>query len=355
VKSIIGLKKEVSKLNPTNKKLFNRFFSVTETVGRLKAPKSMFGYIEKNFGSIKKVEKQKIVKTFNKLSFEGALFNELRANRPIEAKTTVDIHKLIDKNLGDPFCKPLKMTPADVFGRIKGKKCITASNFAKYDGWHGLVVFDKHNPLKVNKAEILDYLNTAELWIKKVHCRDKQANYPFILWNCLWKAAGSIIHGHLQLIVTKQQHYSKIESLRKVWTDYSKEYNSDYFEDLFKAHKSLGLGVKKGKLMIFSSITPVKEKESWIVSEKFNSAHKETIAGTILSFLKMGVSSFNLGSVFPPLDKQEKWTKFPVVTRILDRGQLSNKTSDIGGMELYGANVVASDPYKVFKKIKSSL
>ena len=35
-------------------------------------------------------------------------------------------------------------TPEDVFGRIRGRHCITASNVAKYDGFHAVVIFDPY-------------------------------------------------------------------------------------------------------------------------------------------------------------------------------------------------------------------
>jgi len=64
--------------------------------------------------------------------------------------------------------------------------------------------------------------------------------------------------------------------------------------------------------------------------------------------------SFNIGIIFPPLNKDEGWEDFPVIARIVDRGKLSNKTVDVGGMEMYArSNVIETDPYKVFEKIKS--
>ena len=35
------------------------------------------------------------------------------------------------------------------------------------------------------------------------------------------------------------------------------------------------------------------------------------------------------------------------MVRILDRGGLETRTSDIGGMELFAESVVASDPFEV--------
>jgi hypothetical protein len=50
----------------------------------------------------------------------------------------------------------------------------------------------------------------------------------------------------------------------------------------------------------------------------------------------------------PPLAPDgEDWRRFPPIARIVDRGDASNKTSDMGAMELYAASVIATDPYQV--------
>jgi hypothetical protein len=55
----------------------------------------------------------------------------------------------------------------------------------------------------------------------------------------------------------------------------------------------------------------------------------------------------------PPIGKEGG--TIPVVTRIVDRGDIFKVTSDFGGMELYGSNVIASDPYAVFREIERRL
>jgi hypothetical protein len=52
--------------------------------------------------------------------------------------------------------------------------------------------------------------------------------------------------------------------------------------------------------------------------------------------------------MLPPLaSTPESWAGFPVVVRIVDRGSLETRTSDIGGMEMFAESVVAADPYAV--------
>jgi hypothetical protein len=66
----------------------------------------------------------------------------------------------------------------------------------------------------------------------------------------------------------------------------------------------------------------------------------------------LGVRSFNVGMLLPPVDEtEESWDGFPVVVRIVDRGNLETRTSDIGGMEMFAEAVVAADPFAVHQAL----
>jgi len=60
------------------------------------------------------------------------------------------------------------------------------------------------------------------------------------------------------------------------------------------------------------------------------------------------MQSFNLAIGLPPLAAvEEDWSGFPMLARLVDRGDPLNRTADIGAMELYAASVIASDPFRV--------
>jgi len=46
--------------------------------------------------------------------------------------------------------------------------------------------------------------------------------------------------------------------------------------------------------------------------------------------------------------------RFPVLARLVDRGDPGNRTCDIGSMELYAASVIASDPFVVARSLQES-
>src|SRR4051794_4821123 len=147
-RTIVNLPRLVEQLSPPDRERFDRILHVSQSVGELVAPESMHAWIEKLFGSVEAVEHQVIVKTTNLVTLEGTLFNALRASRPFESTHSNDVEAALNEGVGDPFCHPLEGTPEDVFGRVHGAMSVTAANIAKYDAFHGVVVFGEHNPLK---------------------------------------------------------------------------------------------------------------------------------------------------------------------------------------------------------------
>ena len=338
--------------------LAERILDVSTTTGRLDPPEMMRPWIEKSFGSVEAVTAQRIVKVTNRVTLEGTLFNELRASRPLDTGVSLDLDREIAATEGDPFCRPEEGTPADVFGRVKGAYATTASNVAKYDGFHGVVVFDDHNPLRLTPEKVSDYVSIGLDWGRRALETDPEAKYPFLMWNCLWRAGGSIIHGHAQVTATRGSHYPKVERLRRAASAYKQEHDSDYFADLYGVHEALGLGIPLEGVRAFVSLSPVKEKELVVIGDEPGEASLSHAVGALLRGYvgDLGVRAFNVAFYMPPLGPaEEDWSNFPTVVYIVDRGDPANRTSDIGAMELYAASVVASDPFQVAEILRGGL
>jgi hypothetical protein len=343
-------------LPPENRELVDRLFEVIPTTGRLVVPEEMVGWVEKTFGSVRTVQEQRIVRVTNRVTLEGALFNELRASRPFDApEAAPDLQREIERTKGDPFCAPEERTPADVFGRVRGSHSTTASNVAKYDGFHGLVIFDDHDPLDFTPEKVDDYVSVALEWLEKARETDPEVKYPFLMWNCLWRAGSSVVHGHMQTTAARGAHYPKIEHLRRAALGYRDTHGSDYFSDLYLTHESLGLALPgSSEVRGFVSLTPIKEKEVVLLGPDLGEPLRYLLTDVLSRYTRdLGVSSFNVAFYMPPASPTgEDWSRFPVVIRLVDRGDPSNRTSDIGAMELYAAPVVSSDPFRVAHLLK---
>jgi hypothetical protein len=346
----------VEALSPDDRAAARRIFDVAATTGRLDPPEAMRAWIERSFGSVEAVLEQRIVRVTNRVTLQGTLFNGLRASRPLDTGVGVDLEREIEATAGDPFCHPEEGTPADVFGRVWGEHSVTASNVAKYDGFHGVVVFDDHNPLHLTPEKVSDYVAVGLEWCRRALESDPEARYPFLMWNCLWRAGGSIIHGHAQVTATRGTHYPKVEHLRRAALSYGAEHGSDYFDDLCRVHEALGLALPaEAGVRAFASLSPVKEKELVVIGQSPDDEHLRRTVGALLRDYvhSLGVQAFNVAFYVPPLSPtEEDWSEFPTVVHLVDRGSPANRTSDIGAMELYAASVVASDPFRVAEVLR---
>lgn len=348
----------VEGLSKEDRSAAGRIFTVDATTGRLRVPESMVSWVEKSFGSVSAVEEQRIIKVTNQVTLEGTLFNGLRASRPLDTGVSLDLDREIQATAGDPFCRPEEGTPEDVFGRVHGEYAVSASNVAKYDGFHGVIVFDGHNPLDLSPEKVADYVATGLDWLRRARETDPEARYPFLMWNCLWRAGGSIIHGHAQVTATRGTHYPKVERLRRAALDYAAEYGADYFDDLYRVHDALGLSIPAPDgVRAFASLTPLKEKEVVILGQNpEDEVLRRSVGEALQRYVRdLGVRAFNVAFYMPPVPADEEWSGFPTAVYLVDRGDPANRTSDLGAMELYAASVVATDPFRVAESFGEGL
>jgi hypothetical protein len=355
--TITELPRLVESLTPEQRERFQRIFHLSRTTGKVAPPPVMHPWIESFFGSLEAVTNQTIIKLTNIVTWEGALFNDLRARRPMEVRDHDNVDGMIQRNGNGPFSSPLDGTPEDVFGRVQGRHSITASNIAKYDGFHGLVIFDEHNPLHLDSEAIKDYFSTALDWAARAQETDPAARYFFFMWNCLWKSGASITHGHAQMTLTRDMHYAKVEALRRAALGYQREFKANYFDDLYSVHRELGLAFTVQGVRGFAYLTPIKEKEVLLMAEALDEDLLAQVYRVLRAFTQnMNVLSFNLALYMPPLvpTPDEDWSGFPIMVRIVDRGDLGSRVADFGGMELYAQSVIGTDPFFVARSLRQN-
>jgi hypothetical protein len=202
-----------------------------------------------------------------------------------------------------------------------------------------------------------DYIDTGMRWAELAHNSDPAAKYLFFLWNCLWRAGASLIHGHAQVMLGRGMHYAAIEHMRRSALFYQANYRSNYFEDLFKVHASVGCGFERDGVRVLANLTPIKENEVILLAPALTDNLKDTIYDVLACLRdRVGVTAFNLVIYTPPLaPTEESWEGFPVMVRIVDRGDSLSRTADFGAMELYAASVVSSDPMRLARELEEAL
>jgi hypothetical protein len=343
----------VSSLPGKDREAFRRIFDVSVVTGRLRPPETMRPWLEERFGSVDNAIEQRIVRVTNVVTMEEALFNRLRSSRPVAREQA----SFSPDSGGDVLEDPLANTPEDPFGRVAGKHCITASNVAKYEGSHGIIVFNEPDPLRFTREQVVDYIDTGFRWADKARASDPAARFFLFMWNCGERAGASRRHGHAQVMVGRHRHYAKVEQLRRSARAYENRHGRDYFDDLFRVHSSLGCGFEGGGARVVAYLAPVKEKETIVMAQEAGLSFRETLYDVLACFRDaMGVTSFNLVLYLPPIaEAGPEWEGFPAMARVVDRGDSASATSDIGSMELYASSVISSDPFEVASELGQAL
>ena len=378
-------------ITPELRPLVEQLFEIVETEGVIVPPPEMEPWLARTFGSVEATLRQRIIRVTNRWTFEGATFNPLRSRRPGSGATQAapqaarqataqadplevppELRERIAATEGDDFCDPEHRTPADSFGRVRGRHVVTAANVAKADGWHSVAIFDRHDPLAIDAALIADLLSVAGTWAQRAHEAENDARYFFLLWNCLQRAGASLIHGHAQMTLSTTMAHGRVESWRAAAARYRQETGGDYFADLVAAHAALGLAVPiaDSPVRLFASLTPAKEREFVLLANPWrddgnDGNGRQTLALESLAeplaaalevmLLTLGVRAFNVAIFGPPLPgdpRAAEWAGFPLVARFVDRGNPLAPTSDIAALELFGSSVIASDPFDVARSLR---
>jgi hypothetical protein len=368
---IESLPDRIAGLPSSIRRACDQIFHVSTALGCADPPPTMDAWVARHFGTAAAVRQQTIVRVVNRLTLEGALFNPLRARRPAErggGDEALEARIASTLAAGDIFREPLRDTTADSFGRIRGRFCVSASNVAKYDGWHGLVIFDESHPLRFDRAQLHDYLLVALQWIAAAHACDEEAIYPIITWNCLPKSGATLMHGHMQIALARGMHYARVESWRRAAQTYQAMTGAGYFDDLFAVHQALGLAIPRRDMRAFAHLTPLRNREIVLLADleqgqgeqislspRLIVSWSERLADALYTILRslidgQGVRAFNLALALPPLRAAgESWEGFPIVARLADRGDPLAPSSDLGAMELFATGCVSADPFDVAK------
>jgi len=340
-----------------------RLFSVLVVTGSSDPPPEMAAWLKKHFGSVEAVRSQTVVRVTNRWTLDGTHYSVLRGRRPMEGSSTGEFARIVAESEGGPFCTPETSTPADTWGRVRGRHAITGANAAQYDAHHGVIVFDHHDPLGFTIDSVLDLFEVARTWAERSRATDPELSAYLLIWNCGWRAGGSVVHGHAQVLLGPDGHYARVERLRRDAAAYRSATGSSYLNDLVGAHRDLGLVAAESEgVAVLASLTPVKERELLVVGSPGMDERSPAFAGTVARTLvayrdALGVRAFNLALHRPPLgeDSRHDWDDIGPVIHIVDRGDPASRNSDIGAMELFVASVVGHDPFATAAQLREAL
>ncbi|HSK93642.1 MAG TPA: hypothetical protein VLA76_06250 [Candidatus Angelobacter sp.] len=350
---ILELPDRIASLEGPARARADGLLDVRAGVGRTEPPAELESWLARTFGSVAAVREQQLLKVTNRVTLEATLFAPLRQRRPVDGDGRgSDLAAEIAASEGDPFCEPELGTPAETFGRVRRGGVVSGANAALADVHHAVLVFDRHDPLAVERTLVADVLAAGREWAERAHATDPDARAYLLIWNCLWRAGGSIVHGHAQALLGRGPHYARPERWRRDAASYRSIHRASLADDLVSLHRDLGLAVTVDDVALLAHVTPVKEREILVVgaagSDERDPGFVDAVTRALLALRdQLGVRSFNLALWRPPLGDAHGWEDVGPMVRIVDRGDLASRASDIGAMELYGTPVVGTDPYDV--------
>ena len=360
--TILELPRRIAELPEDARRRVERIFRVDLAEGRSDPPAEMRPWLERQFGSVAAVERQAIVRVTNRWTLDGSLFSPLRARRPVQNGNGSDWREQVEATRGDPFCDPERRTPADTWGRVRGRHMSTGANAAMYDAHHGVIVFAEHDPLAYGHEQVVEMLHVGREWAERSRAEDPDAASYLLIWNCGPRAGGSVVHGHAQVLLGRGAHYPQVERLRRDAAAYAAATGGDYLADLVSCHRDLGLAIAEADgVAAFAALAPVKEREILVVgapgADERDPAFADAVARVAVAARDvLGMRAFNVALHRPPLLIREGdgWQAIGPIVHLVDRGDPESTASDIGAMELYGASVVGGDPFDISERLRAA-
>ena len=222
-------------------------------------------WVIQQFGALEPVREQTIVKIVNRLTLESALFNPLRARRPDQAGR---------RRSGAGGVDRARAGRARYLSRPRARhdrRCVRAhSRAALCDrlergevcrlAWAGDLRRAAPAALRPGSAARLSGCRAALAGGRA--CLRPQAIYPMITWNCLPKSGATMMHGHMQIALTRGMHYTHVERWRRAAEEYRARDGRKLFRRSVCAARRAGAGDSLGaETRAFAHLTPARNRE----------------------------------------------------------------------------------------------
>ena len=316
-------------------------------------------------------EIQTIERRIDPLTNEVCRLNVERATRPHQTEK-VDLKELIEKSKKNcPFCPKNieRMTarfPPEVVkeGRLKLNEFVLFPNLYSFGKYHAIgVLTSKHYlELKDFKRKMWENcFSTVIKFFKLIRKKDKKTSYPLVNFNYLPPAGASILHPHVQILLTKKST-PYLRKLIKNGSIYYKKFKRNYWKDLVKTEKKIKeryIG-KTSSIEWVASFAPTLNHEILGITKKscftkLNEKERKDLSDGLVrvlkAYYKMGIRAVNFTIYSAPIGSDVKF--FSVFLRIASRSSGSFWTSDRAFMEeMHNEYVLVSLPEKTASFVK---
>ena len=101
--SILDLPGRIERLPDAARERIARLFTVELVDGRTDPPPDLHAWLERQFGSVEAVRRQRVLRVTNRWTGEGSLFSLLRGRRPVANGMVAAWQRPDEESRGDPF------------------------------------------------------------------------------------------------------------------------------------------------------------------------------------------------------------------------------------------------------------
>jgi galactose-1-phosphate uridylyltransferase len=249
------------------------------------------------------------------------------------------LQKLVEETRGKCFFCPEKVStstpkfPSDFIpeGRLTIGEATLFPNLFAHKQYSAIIAITQKHYLKLNEFEpglLINAFKLADLYIRRAN-EMSGVEYAEIGGNYLYPSGASIVHPHLQIIVSHGPH-SLIKVCREKGKSHYRKYSRNFWEELIDKEKKLGeryLG-NIGSTEWFVPFAPIREDEVDAVVRgkshflEFDDHDWESLAQGISRVLKAyydkGFSCFNYAIYSGPLGKKLSkyfWAGIKIISR----------------------------------------
>ncbi|MBF0558452.1 MAG: hypothetical protein HQL08_06690 [Nitrospirae bacterium] len=175
---------------------------------------------------------------------------------------------------GESVEKVTAKYPVDIVpdGRIKVGEAILFANLFAVGQYHPVVSLSKSHFLKLSEFSpemICNGFRAARKFLDLVYTRDQSELYTAVSANYLFPAGASLVHPHIQMLVTPVA-YSYHARLIDASLAYYRKHNSSYYSDLIQEEKKNGQRyiAQKGGWHWLTAFSPMGSNEVIAVHER---------------------------------------------------------------------------------------
>lgn len=159
-------------------------------------------------------------------------------------------------------------------GRIKKGEAVLFPNLFPIAKYHSVIILCKAHFLKLSEFRpglIEDGLKAAQIFVNSVYRQDLSAAFVAVNANYLFPAGATLVHPHLQMLVSPVP-YSYHDRLIEASRAYYLKNSASYFQDLIEEERGTGLRyvAQKGRWHWLTSFSPAGVNEIIAVHEEQN-------------------------------------------------------------------------------------